>query len=44
MNKGLQPERAHSLNLVGKTENTYIISAKSANFRVLGGRKECNQI
>lgn len=43
MNKELQPERVHSVNSVGKTEHTQIISAKSANFRVLGRRQECSR-
>lgn len=43
MNKELQPERVPSVNLVGKTEHTQIIPAKSANVGVLGGRKECSR-
>lgn len=43
MNKELQPERVPSVNLVGKTEHTQIIPAKSANIRVLGGRRECSR-
>lgn len=43
MNKELQPERVHGVNSVGKTEHTQIISAKSADLSVLGGRKECSR-
>lgn len=42
-NEELQPERVPSVHLVGKSEHTQIISAKSANSGVLGGRRECSR-